>query len=100
MPHYLVVARDGSDEGALARRMAAREAHFASSKPMVECGQMVSGGAILDDNGKMIGSAMMVNFKTRAELDAWLARDPYTIGDVWRTVEVTPMLIAGVSNSQ
>jgi uncharacterized protein YciI len=96
MPHYLVVGRDGKDEGALARRMAAREGHFATTKPMVERGQIVAGGAILDDDGKMIGSAMMVNFAERSELDAWLASDPYKLGDVWRTIEITPMLIAGV----
>lgn len=96
MPHYLVVARDGTDEGASARRMAARAAHFAAAKPRVEARQIVSGGAILDDNGNMIGSAMMVNFASRTELDAWLATDPYTTGDVWRSVDVTPMLIAGV----
>jgi hypothetical protein len=47
--------------------MAAREAHFATTKPMVERGQIVAGGAILDDHGKMIGSAMMVNFAERSE---------------------------------
>lgn len=96
MPHYLVVARDGTDNEAPARRIAARPAHFAAAKPMIESGEMVKGGAILDDDGKMIGSAMMVNFKSRAELDAWLTTDPYKVEDVWRTIEVTPMLIAGV----
>ncbi len=96
MPHYLVIAYDGTDAEAMDRRMAARPAHFEGMKPMVESGEVVSGGAILDDAGKMIGSAMMVNFKDRADLDAWLKRDPYVIGKVWQRIEVKPMLIAGV----
>lgn len=96
MPHYLVVAYDGTDPEAMNRRLAARPAHFEGMKPMVESGEAVSGGAILDDAGRMIGSAMMVNFKDRAALDAWLQRDPYVTGKVWERIEVTPMLIAGV----
>lgn len=96
MPHYLIIARDGTDPDALARRMAARPAHFARTQPMAERGQIISGGAILDDNGKMIGSAMMVNFADRQDMDAWLATDPYKVGDVWRDITITPMLIAGV----
>ena len=96
MPHYLIVARDGADPEALSRRMAARRAHFATTQPMAERGQIISGGAILDDDGKMIGSAMMVNFADRAEMDAWLASDPYKVGDVWRDITITPMLIAGI----
>ena len=95
MPHYLVIAYDGTDAGAMDRRMAARPAHFEGMKPMVESGEVISGGAILDDAGKMIGSAMMVNFRDRAELDAWLKRDPYVTGKVWQHIEVKPMLVAG-----
>ncbi|HKU97736.1 MAG TPA: YciI family protein [Vineibacter sp.] len=98
MPHYLVLAYDGTDADAMSRRMAARPAHFEGIKPMLESGEVVSGGALLDDDGKMIGSAMMVNFKDRAGLDAWLKRDPYVTGNVWQRIEVKPMQIAGVPN--
>jgi len=98
MPHYLVLAYDGTDADAMNRRMAARPAHFEGIKPMLERGEVVSGGALLDDDGKMIGSAMMVNFKDRADLDAWLKRDPYVTGKVWQRIEVKPMQIAGVPN--
>lgn len=38
----------------------------------------------------MIGTAAVVQFKTREELDHWLATDPYVVGDVWREIEVPP----------
>ncbi len=87
---FLVVARDGTDDGAAARRLAVREAHIEGAKAMAASGAMICGGALLDDHGAMIGSACMVEFEDRAALDAWLKGDPYMTGDVWRTIEVTP----------
>ncbi len=94
MPQYLVVARDGNDAGAKDRRLAARAAHFATVGPMAEAGQIMLGGALLDDGGDMIGSACVVDFANRAELDAWLASDPYVVGKVWQRIEVHPMRVA------
>ena len=87
---YLVVARDGTDEGAAARRAAVRDAHIEGVKAMAQSGAMLLGGAMLDDDGAMIGSACIVEFDDRAALDAWLDSDPYVTGDVWRDIEVTP----------
>jgi uncharacterized protein YciI len=42
----------------------------------------------------MIGSACVVDFSTRAELDAWLASDPYVVGKVWQRLDVYPMRVA------
>mgnify|MGYP001388243649 FL=1 len=94
MPQFLVIAYDGTDPDAMARRMAARPAHLEGVKPMVASGELIAGGAILDDDGRMIGSATMVEFPDRAALDAWLARDPYVTGDVWRSIEVRPFRLA------
>jgi uncharacterized protein YciI len=88
------MAYDGTDAEAVARRKAARPLHFAALGPMVERGEIVLGGAILDDSGTMIGSTVIAEFPSRAELDAWLAREPYVTQGVWRKVEVTPMRIA------
>lgn len=94
MPQFLVIAYDGTDPDALSRRMASRAAHLDGVKPMVASGEMIAGGAILDDAGAMIGSATIVEFPDRAALDAWLARDPYVTGDVWRSIEVRPFRLA------
>ena len=87
---FLVVARDGTDDGAAARRRAVREAHIEGAKAMAASGTMICGGALLGDGGAMIGSACMVEFEDRAALDDWLNDDPYVTGDVWRTIEITP----------
>ncbi len=87
---FLVTAWDGTDAAAPARRLAVREAHIAGAKSMKDSGAMIWGGALIDDAGAMIGSACMVEFDDRAALDAWLERDPYVTGDVWRRIEVAP----------
>lgn len=91
---FLVLAYDGSDDGALDRRMAARAAHLAGVAAMVADGRMRIGGAILDDAGRMIGSMTVVDFPDRAALDAWLAADPYVTGGVWERIEVRPFRVA------
>ena len=91
---FLVTAYDGKDAGAPARRQAAREAHLAGGRRMKEDGVMLLGAAILDDNGNMIGSSMIVDFPSRADVDAWLAKDPYTTGGVWKEVSVVPCRVS------
>ncbi len=87
---YLVVARDGTDPQAPARRQAARAAHLEGAIALSARGAVICGGALLDDGGQMIGSALIVEFDDRAGLDAWLESDAYVTGDVWREIEVTP----------
>ena len=97
MPQYVVIAYDGTDAAALDRRMAARPAHLENVKPMVDSGQLVAGGAILDDAGRMIGSVSICDFADRAGLDHWLATDPYVTGNVWQKTEVKPFRVAVIS---
>ncbi len=87
---FLIIAHDGTDDGALDRRMAVREAHLERARERAAAGMTLMGGAILDDDGKMVGSASVVEVESRAELDAWLETDPYVTGDVWRNITVTP----------
>jgi hypothetical protein len=94
MPQYVITARDGTDAGALARRMAARPAHLANVAPMVEAGTLIAGGAILDAAGQMIGSVTIADFPDRAALDHWLATDPYVLQGVWQTIDVQPFRLA------
>jgi uncharacterized protein YciI len=94
MAQFLVLAYDGTDADAVARRRAARPAHFEALQPMVARGEIVIGGAILDTAGTMIGSTVIAEFPSRAELDAWLAREPYMTQGVWRKVEIQPVRLA------
>ena len=94
MPQFFVLAYDGTDAEAPTRRRAARAAHLEQIRPMVEKGELQAAGAILDDHGTMIGSALFMEFPNRAELDAWLARDPYVSERVWQRIEITPFRLA------
>jgi uncharacterized protein YciI len=94
MAQFLLLAYDGTDDSAKARRAAVRPAHFEGIKPMVAKGELRAAGAILDDAGKMIGSAVMAEFPSRVELDAWLAREPYVKEGVWQKIEIRPFRMA------
>jgi len=87
---FLVIAYDGTDDKALERRMAAREAHLAGIVKMKEEGKAIYGVAILNDREQMIGSVLVVDYPTRTDVDAWLKTEPYVVGDVWRKIEVLP----------
>jgi uncharacterized protein YciI len=91
--HFVVIAYDYTDPDALNRRMAAREAHIALSDKEVIEGRQVVAAAMLDDDGKMIGSVMIIDQPSRADVDAWLAVEPYMTGRVWERVEVRPCKI-------
>jgi hypothetical protein len=85
---YAVIARDGTDAEAKARRLAVRPAHLERVAPFVERGRVLIGGAILDDAGDMVGSVLLTDFASREEVEAWVAEDPYVTGGVWKEIEV------------
>ncbi len=91
---FLVIGYDGTDPEAPARRQAARDAHLAAATAMKAAGQMLYGAALLGDDGRMIGSACLVDLPDRAAVDAWIKRDPYVTGGVWKKIEVTPCRVS------
>lgn len=91
---WLIVARDGEDPQARERRMAARPAHLENAARLQARGHLLVGGALLDEDGDMIGSACIAQFETRAELEEWLRTDPYVTGKVWQDIEVMPYRVA------
>ena len=91
---FMITAYDGKDEGALNRRLSVRDAHIEGAHRLKEAGQLIAGGAILDEEDKMIGSTMYVEFDSRAELDQWLDSDPYVTGKVWQDIKVLPIRLA------
>jgi len=90
---FMLLAHDGKDDEALGRRLAAREQHIALGDRLVAEGKMLFGTAILDVEEKMIGSMLVLEFPSRAELDAWLEIEPYVTGDVWREIEILPVKV-------
>lgn len=93
---FLILAYDATDADALNRRMANREAHLTVIDSYKQSGNMHMGAAILDDNEKMIGSCIIGDFFSRAELDEWLEHEPYIVGKVWDRVEIRPCKVSPV----
>ena len=85
---FLLLAHDGTDAEAPVRRQQARGDHLAAMSKLKASGHFLYGGALLDDAGNMIGSAIVFDFPDRAALDETIARDPYTLGKVWQRVEI------------
>jgi uncharacterized protein YciI len=63
---------------------------------MKAAGTFLTGGAILDEAGGMIGSALFVEFDTEVALNEWLKNDPYVTGGVWVDINVKPVRIVSL----
>jgi uncharacterized protein len=87
---YVVHAYDYTDANALDRRMAARPSHFEGARRLKELGHFVVAGALLDPNGKMIGSMMLLDFADEAQLNDWLSWEPYIQQGIWERYDIKP----------
>lgn len=96
MNQYIVTAYDHTDEGAFERRKGVRPHHLDGAKALKESGNYVIGGALLNDNGDMIGSVMILQFENEEALGAWQQNEPYITQKVWETVDVKPFRVANV----
>lgn len=91
---FVVIAHDGNDPDAVARRQAVRPTHLGGIQPLVDAGNILMGGAMLDDDGNMRGSVLLVDFPSRTELDAWIDHDPYVTDGIWQQIEIVPFRVA------
>jgi len=87
---FLIIAHDFRDPKALSRRVQQRPAHIDGVRRMKAEGTFLDGGAMLDEEGRMVGSMILVEFSSRSEVDAWLAADPYVTRQVWEHITVCP----------
>lgn len=84
---FLIIAYDG--EGQLSKRMKVRPRHLEGMQRLSD--HIISAGGLLDEDGKMKGSALILDFDSRAELDEYLANEPYAVEKVWERMEVEPI---------
>ncbi len=91
---FLLVAYDGTDPGALERRMKVRQEHLEKIALLKKTGELVFGGAILDNDGRMIGSMVVYEFPDREALENRLREEPYITGGVWQKIEIHPYRLA------
>ena len=83
----MIKAYDG--ENMLKRRMEVRPRHLENMAKVK--GKVICAGGLLDEEGRMKGSALVMEFEDRAALDAYLAAEPYVTEGVWEKIEVEPM---------
>ncbi len=96
MLQYLVTAYDFTDADALTRRLSVRPAHLEGARKLKASGNFVIGGAMLNHEGKMIGSTIILQFETPEELDIWKQGEPYITLGVWDKVEIKPFRVADI----
>jgi len=90
MNQYVITAYDYTDNEALQRRLNARPHHLDGVRTLIQNGNYIAGGAILNAEGTMVGSVMMVQFLNSEALDAWMNNDAYVTQKVWETIDVKP----------
>ncbi len=92
---FIVIGHDGTDDKALDRRMAARQAHLETAKKMHESGNWLYAAAFLDDDGNMTGSMIVCEFDSLEALHKeWLDNEAYVKGNVWETIEIKQAAVA------
>ena len=81
---FLINAYDGKNM--LEKRMEVRPKHLENINKLGE--HVVFAGGRLNDEGKPVGSVMIMEFDTRTELDGYLKTEPYIEANVWEKVDV------------
>ncbi|OFY62869.1 MAG: hypothetical protein A2V64_09185 [Bacteroidetes bacterium RBG_13_43_22] len=93
---FLLTAYDGTDSGALDRRMKCRPEHLEKITEVKKAGEFLFGGAILDDSGQMIGSMILYEVPDRVTLDERLKNEPYIYNKVWEKIDIRPFRLAKI----
>lgn len=93
---FLLIAYDGTDKDAQNRRIKVRPEHLRKIKVLQDKGEFLLGGAILDNDGNMIGSMILYEIPDRETLDARLKDEPYVYGGVWEKIEIVPFRLATI----
>src|SRR6195952_2433540 len=97
MKQYLVTAYDHTNADTLQHRLNIRPHHLDGARELKASGNFIIGGAMLNDDGKMIGSVMILQFETEEELQAWQKGEPYITQKIWESVDIKPFRVATVS---
>ena len=84
---FIIKAYDG--EGMLEKRMEVRPRHLEGIERIKA--HVICAGGLLDDEGKMRGSVLIMEYESREQLDKYLASEPYVQENVWQKIEVERM---------
>jgi uncharacterized protein YciI len=84
---FVITAYDGA--GMLAKRMEVRPLHLEGMERLKE--HLIAAGGLLDDEGKLKGSVLIMEFQNREEVDKYLANEIYMKEHVWEKIAVERM---------
>ncbi len=93
---FMIKAYDG--EGMLERRMEIRPRHLEGMKKLGK--HIVCAGGLLDGEGKMKGSALILDLPDRAALEDYLKNEPYVTEHIWEKIEVEAMNVVLVNGER
>ncbi len=93
---FLLTAYDATDSEALNRRMDSRSEHLEKIGVLKKRGEFLFGGAILNDEGRMIGSMIVYEAPDRKSLDEKLKDEPYIFRGIWKTISIVPFRLANI----
>ena len=93
---FIITAHDG--ENMLEKRIAVRPRHL---EGMAKLGKrIVCAGGLLDAEGTMKGSVLILDVENRSAWDDYLKNDPYVVEHVWEKVEVETMNVVIVNGEK
>ena len=84
---FIVKAYDGANM--LDKRMTVRPQHLEGMAALGE--HVVCAGGLTDDEGKLKGSVLVLDFEDRSGVDEYLSNEPYVTNKVWEKIEVEPI---------
>ena len=93
---FIITAHDG--ENVLDKRMAVRPRHLEGMAKLGE--HIVCAGGLLDDEGKMKGSVLILDFEERAALVNYLKNEPYVVEHVWEKIEIETVNVVIVNGKK
>ena len=93
---YMIKAYDGKNM--LERRLAVRPRHLENMAKVP--GKVICAGGLLDGEGKMKGSVLIMDFESKELLQQYLDSEPYIKERAWENVEVEPMNVVIVNGEK
>ena len=85
---FVILAYDAKDENAYERRMQVRPQHLENIDRLKEEGHVICAGGLTGDDGKLMGSFLVMEFESEEELKGYLETEPYMKADVWKDITI------------
>ncbi len=94
MNGHVVIAWDGEDEGAPARRAAVRDRHLGVITGWAACGRLNLAVPLFEPGGRALGSLMVLGAEDEVGAREYLLEEPFARDGVWMRYDLRPFRIA------